>query len=123
MCRHLSESSDYLGLDPDSCYSLHCTINPQRGGSENWVTMAAVYCPLTQVNSTPDSKNKGIKRPGKLYRRLTEGPQESYTPSQTKTFTNSRKKAKITAIFHRVYKTRQYGTPPQSLLLLLNYSN
>jgi len=47
MCRHLSESSDYLDLDPDSCYALHCTINPQRGDSENWVTMAAVYCPLT----------------------------------------------------------------------------
>jgi len=87
----------------------------QRKLGHNGRRLLPVDC---QVNSTADSKNKGIKRPGKLYRRLTEGPQESYSPSQTKTFTNSRKKAKITAIFHRVYKTRQYGTPPQSLLLL-----
>ena len=92
----------------------------QRKLGHNGRRLLPVDC---QVNSTADSKNKGIKRPGKLYRRLTEGPQESYSPSQTKTFTNSRKKAKITAIFHGVYITRQYGTPPQSLLLLLNYSN
>jgi len=46
----------------------------QRKLGHNGRRLLPVDC---QVNSTADTKNKGIKRPRKLYRRLTEGPQES----------------------------------------------